>query len=213
MALDFHFDVRIPAAPDRADDARRNNLRDARDNDDSLQVVKLEHGQGPQRVRFQPPPSFPESIQRKNLPNSLKRLEEMGWITRHMTPGSHKWYSVTIHNYKFVDDAGKIHILNRKEIKTSLQSEEVTCGGGSDVASGERSHEISVDDSGEASDRHKSSPKSEHQSSDQSEPESERDGRKKGSEQASPSLAGLATALPPGSPASPESQPLNGFGV
>ncbi|MGA8621117.1 MAG: hypothetical protein WB660_21660 [Candidatus Sulfotelmatobacter sp.] len=31
---------------------------------------------------------------------AMKRLEEMGWITRHTVNGSHKDYPVTLHNYK-----------------------------------------------------------------------------------------------------------------
>ena len=65
----------------------------------------------------------------KTFQDAMQRLEKMGWITRHMTPGSHKDYPVTIHNYKwFCDDtcqkhkkdgAGKVHILNPKELVIS----------------------------------------------------------------------------------------------
>ena len=35
-----------------------------------------------------------------------------------MKPGSHKSYAVTIHNYKTTDDAGKVHVINPKDITT-----------------------------------------------------------------------------------------------
>ncbi len=47
---------------------------------------------------------------------AMKRLEDMGWITRHTITGSHQDYQVTLHNYKWVDEAGKIHILNNKPL-------------------------------------------------------------------------------------------------
>jgi len=35
----------------------------------------------------------------RTIQDALKRLEEMGYITRHFKKGSRKWYPVTIHNY------------------------------------------------------------------------------------------------------------------
>ena len=149
----------------------------------------------------------------KTFQESLKRLEEIGWITRQMTLGSHKWYPVTIHNYKFVDDAGKIHILNPKEIKSYLQSEQVRCGEASGEASDGASNETSGEGSDEASDRHESLLKSKHQSSNESELESEHDQSKKESKQASPSLPSVATAPSGTALASRENQSPSGLGT
>lgn len=66
---------------------------------------------------------------------SLQRLEEMGWITRHMVPGSLKDYAVTINNYKVVDDAGKVRILNPKELKVSDPFAVMPCREGSQETS------------------------------------------------------------------------------
>jgi hypothetical protein len=35
----------------------------------------------------------------RTIQDALKKLEELGYITRHFKKGSHKWYPVTIHNY------------------------------------------------------------------------------------------------------------------
>lgn len=45
---------------------------------------------------------------------AMKRLEELGFITRHLVDGSHEDYPVTIHNYKWLDEHGEAHILNPK---------------------------------------------------------------------------------------------------
>jgi len=73
-----------------------------------------------------------------------------------MTTGSTQWYPVTIHNYKWVDDAGKVHILNRTEIKVYDKFPEGRC----DEASKEGSWEASDGGSDEGSDRHESLPQS-----------------------------------------------------
>jgi hypothetical protein len=48
----------------------------------------------------------------RTIQRAMKRLEEMGLITRHIIEGSHEDYSVTIHNYKWLDEHGHAHILN-----------------------------------------------------------------------------------------------------
>lgn len=48
------------------------------------------------------------------IQRAMKKLEEMGWITRHILEGSHEDYSVTIHNYKWIDENGAGQILNPK---------------------------------------------------------------------------------------------------
>jgi hypothetical protein len=48
----------------------------------------------------------------RTIQRGMKRLEEMGLITRHIIEGSHEDYSVTIHNYKWLDEHGHAHILN-----------------------------------------------------------------------------------------------------
>ena len=35
----------------------------------------------------------------RTIQDALKKLEELGYISRHFKKGSHKWYRVTIHNY------------------------------------------------------------------------------------------------------------------
>lgn len=80
----------------------------------------------------------------RTFSEALRKLEAMGWITRHTVAGSHKWYPVTIHNYKWVDDAGKVHILNPKEL--------VACAGSKTGGCGEASYEGSDEASEEASD-------------------------------------------------------------
>ena len=92
---------------------------------------------------------------------SLERLEEMGWITRHMVPGSHKDYPLTIHNYKWVcdetckehkkDGAGKVHILNRKKIKVCDPFKVGACREPSHEGSQETSQETSHEGSQDAS--------------------------------------------------------------
>ena len=101
---------------------------------------------------------------------SLQKLEGMGWITRHMTPGSHKDYPVTIHNYKFVDDAGKVHILNPKDIKVYDLFENAACREGSHETSYEASQETSHEGSQKDLLNHEFELLHEHKSSNESEP-------------------------------------------
>jgi hypothetical protein len=85
----------------------------------------------------------------------LRKLEEMGWITRLMTRGSHEDYPVIIHNYKVTDDAGKVHILNPKDIKVCDPFETGACREASDETSYEGSGETSGEASYEGSDKDK----------------------------------------------------------
>jgi hypothetical protein len=48
----------------------------------------------------------------RTFQSAMKRLEAMGWITRHIVKGSHKDFTVTIHNYKWIDVKGKVRIIN-----------------------------------------------------------------------------------------------------
>jgi hypothetical protein len=79
----------------------------------------------------------------------LQKLEAMGWITRHMVPGSHKDYAVTLHNYKVMDDAGKVQIINPRKLKLSDPTKIGACG----ETSGETSEEPSDEGSEETSDK------------------------------------------------------------
>jgi hypothetical protein len=95
----------------------------------------------------------------RTFSDALKRLEEMGWITRHMIHGSHKDYPITLHNYKWVCDdtceehkkegAGKVHILNPKELKDYVETQIARC----DEASNEGSDEGCDEGSDETSDK------------------------------------------------------------
>jgi hypothetical protein len=107
-----------------------------------------------------------EAYSERTFSEALRKLEWMRWITRRMVAGSHKWYPVTIHNYKIVDDAGKVHILNPTDIKVYDKFPEGRC----DEASDETSYEGSDEASYETSDSHESELKSEHQSSNESSP-------------------------------------------
>ena len=102
----------------------------------------------------------------RTFSEALRKLEWMRWITRRTTAGSTKWYPVVIHNYKMVDDAGKVHILNPTDIKVYDRFPEGRC----DEASDKGSWESSDGGSDEGSDRHESLPESEHQSSNESSP-------------------------------------------
>jgi hypothetical protein len=52
----------------------------------------------------------------RTFQSAMKKLEQMGWITRHTVKGSHQDYGVTLHNYKYVDEDGKVLILNPKPL-------------------------------------------------------------------------------------------------
>lgn len=104
-----------------------------------------------------------EAYSVRTFQDALLRLEKMGWITRQIVNGSHKWYPVVIHNYKWVgvcgdqkccpkpekgdsgEPAGKVHILNPKKIKVSEISAKTICG--------ERNVETSVETSEEPAGR------------------------------------------------------------
>jgi hypothetical protein len=110
-----------------------------------------------------------EAFSANTFSEALRRLEWMGWITRHMKPGSHKWYPVTIHNYKMTetkDGVTRVHIVNPRDIEVY----ETFPQGRRDDAVNEtvdRSGDEGVD---ETVDRHYSLPESEHQSSNETEP-------------------------------------------
>jgi hypothetical protein len=90
---------------------------------------------------------------------ALRKLEAMGWVTIYHTQGSRNMYPVVINNYKWCDDAGKVHILNPKELKVYGETE--TADGTEDVSddvsegvretSGEASGDDVSETSGEAS--------------------------------------------------------------
>jgi hypothetical protein len=94
----------------------------------------------------------------KTFQVAMKNLETMGWITRHMTHGSMKDYSITIHNYKWMGRcadksccnaetiAGKVHILNPKTLRSWRDSAGDHCGEGSYDGSDEASYETSGKD-------------------------------------------------------------------
>jgi len=50
----------------------------------------------------------------RTFQHAMKRLEKMGWITRHIVPGGRGSFAVTIHNYKWVDEDGEVRMLNSK---------------------------------------------------------------------------------------------------
>lgn len=52
---------------------------------------------------------------------AMLRLEKMGWITRHIIPGSRQDFAVTLHNYKWIDEDGKVHILNPKPLTVAVE--------------------------------------------------------------------------------------------
>ena len=110
-----------------------------------------------------------KAFSERTFSEALRKLEWMRWITRHMVTGSTKWYRVTIHNYKWTDDAGKVHILNPTDIKVYDKYPEGRCG----EASKEGSWETSDEGTDEGSDRLLSLPESEPKSENESLPESE----------------------------------------
>lgn len=79
----------------------------------------------------------------RTFSESLRKLEWMGWITRHHRRGSHKSYAVTVHNYKVTDDAGKVQVINPRDIVTYESfpsgSRDEASSEGSDDASDETS--------------------------------------------------------------------------
>jgi hypothetical protein len=52
----------------------------------------------------------------RGFQRAMKQLEQMGWITRHIVKHSANDYGVTLHNYKYVDEEGNVHILNPKPL-------------------------------------------------------------------------------------------------
>jgi hypothetical protein len=108
----------------------------------------------------------------RTFSEALRKLEWMGWITRHMKPGSHKSYAVTIHNYKTTDDAGKVHVINPKGITTYEEFPSGRC----DEASRETSDEGSDEASDETSDRTSLNTNLKNQSQDKSQDESQNKG-------------------------------------
>ena len=52
---------------------------------------------------------------------AMNRLEKMGWITRHIVHGSRTDFPITLHNYKWVDEEGKTHILNPKPLVAAVE--------------------------------------------------------------------------------------------
>lgn len=116
----------------------------------------------------------------RTFSEALRKLEWMGWITRHMMPGSHKSYAVTIHNYKTTDDAGKVHVINPKGITTyekfpSGRRDEASRET-SDEGSDEGSDEASDEASDETSDRTSLNTNLKNQSKDKSQDESQNKG-------------------------------------
>jgi hypothetical protein len=79
----------------------------------------------------------------RTFSEALRKLEWMGWITRHMKRGSHRSYAVTIHNYKVMDDAGKVQVINPKNITIWEEFPSGRCEEGSDETSDEGSDETS----------------------------------------------------------------------
>ena len=108
----------------------------------------------------------------RTFSEALRKLEWMGWITRHMKPGSHKSYAVTIHNYKTTDDAGKVQVINPKDIITYEEFPSGRC----DEASRETSDEGSDEASDETSDRTSLNTNLKNQSQDKSQDESQSKG-------------------------------------
>lgn len=156
-----------------------------------------------------------EAYSVRTFQDALLRLEKIGWITRQIIAGSHKWYPVLIHNYKWVgacgdpkccpkpeqgdsgESARKVHILNPKNIKVSDLSASTICGERNVEGSAETSDETSA----ETSDSHKSLHELEHKS--ELEPEHQEE------------LASLLVSQreEPSAPASEEQeQPRNGLG-
>jgi hypothetical protein len=114
-----------------------------------------------------------KAFSERTFSEALRKLEWMRWITRRMVKGSTKWYPVLLHNYKWVDDAGKVHILNPTEIKVYEKFPEGRRDEASWEGSDEDSDEDSDEGSDEGSDRHKSLPESELQYPNESLLESE----------------------------------------
>jgi hypothetical protein len=71
--------------------------------------------------------------------SAMNRLEKMGWITRHIVNGSRTDFPVTVHNYKWVDEDGKTHILNPKPLTVAAvekrRKRHVNTGASNDSAS------------------------------------------------------------------------------
>lgn len=103
----------------------------------------------------------------RTFSESLRKLEWMNWITRHHRRGSHKSYAVTIHNYKITDDAGKVQVINPRDIVTYNEFP----SGSRDEASSEGSDEASDEASDETSDRTSLKPNLKTQSQNESENE------------------------------------------
>lgn len=107
-----------------------------------------------------------KAFSERTFSEALRKLEWMRWITRKLVAGSTKWYPIIIHNYKWVDDAGKVHILNPTDVKVYDKFPEGRC----DEASWEGSDEGSDEASDEGSDSLKSLLESEHQCENESSP-------------------------------------------
>jgi len=81
----------------------------------------------------------------RTFSEALHRLERMGYITRHMTFGSHQSYPVTIHNYEVMvtdeDGATTSTTINKKRTRTWREIKLGECDEGSDEISDETSDE------------------------------------------------------------------------
>ncbi len=141
----------------------------------------------------------------RTFSEALRKLELMGWITRHMKQGSHKSYPVTIHNYKVMDDAGNIQVINPMNITIY----EEFPSGRRDESSGETSREHSEGASDDGSDRTILKTTLQTNLNNQSEDESQNILSKKESKQGSPPFATLTTAPSVAAPASREAQSQN----
>jgi hypothetical protein len=81
---------------------------------------------------------------------AMKKLEKIGWITRHTVTGSHQDYPVTLHNYKWTDEAGNVHILNGKPLVVPRRALRKNSQRPLDsVASRDRATEACAEDRGE----------------------------------------------------------------
>lgn len=137
--LNFEFDVRIP-------DALIQQMMDGEITCSMLVTMTLLYkwaNWATGRVRFCSAGGLVTATHKayseRTFQVCLQKLDEMGWITRHMVRGSRKDYPVTIHNYKVVDDAGKVSVINPSDIRVPDPFKTGACGEGSDEASDEGS--------------------------------------------------------------------------
>ncbi len=144
----------------------------------------------------------------KTFHEALRRLEWMGWITRHRVQGSHRSYAVTIHNYKAQirrevrtengsETLTETKVVNPKELRSCWDENTGTFAWASTETASETATKAASEASRETATRTNLKTNLKSNLNNQSQIESQDPLSKEVSEQVSPSFASLTTAPSP----------------